>query len=102
MDLSSAVGNLTRWSCGAMRLPSVSPEKGSIISVTPFMNPQHSSMMPCEAVCRQLRNQLFQLNETKPDGYGAGFLFGKFTLEALDEFIVMHEAKAVSMEVYVL
>ena len=85
-----------------MRLPSVSPEKGSIISVTEatqFMNPQHSSMMPCEAVCRQLRNQLFQLNETKPNGYGAGVLFGKFTLEAVDEFIAMHEAKVVSMEV---
>ena len=106
MDISSLSGrsvrDLTRNECSKLRLPRISPEKGMVVTIDEsvhFTNPHQSTMMPCESACRHLSSQLFTLNEIQPNSHGAGFLFGIFSLQGLQEFNAMHEAKTIAVEV---
>ena len=87
--------------CTALRFPNVSPEKGGVVLVsrlTELNDPHTSVMMPCQSACRHLLDQLHQLGHCQTDPnkvYAAGFLFGKYNLEGIQEFIAMHEAKAI-------
>ena len=70
--------------------------------LTELNDPHTSVMMPCQSACRHLLDQLHQLGHCQTDSnkvYAAGFLFGKYNLEGIQEFIAMHEAKAIASQV---
>ena len=64
-----------------------------------FSNPHQSPMISCELSCKHLMSILFTHNEAQQSNHGAAFLFGIFSLQGLQEFIAMHEAKAIALEV---